>query len=370
LNERDKLFIAAWSASADYDAERAIAAYRELLSRYPLETEAYQRLGWVLDRQDRSEEALQVIREGLLSDPEAKDLYNALGSVCLRLGRNDEALAAFQRYTQLAPNDPNAWDSLADCHQGLGQYEQAAAAYSRALTLNPESRVAVIHLGNLYLRQGRYRAAIEQYQRHLQIARDDFQRARSFEYLAWVYLKQGDLLRAAAAISEEVKYNPKSLWTSVVLALARGDHASAQKLSGAVFTPDVYNNLHERGLLRLWNYPRGYVALKQGGAEEAINHFRAAVRQRPVEWFIDSFEDCLANAYLELGRLDEAIAEYERILRRNPRYPLAHYHLGQAYERKGERERAWAAYERFLQIWKDADADIPEVIDAEARLAK
>jgi tetratricopeptide (TPR) repeat protein/DNA-binding winged helix-turn-helix (wHTH) protein len=370
LNERDKLFIAAWSASASHDTERAIAAYRELLARYPLETEAYQRLAWALHSLDRNEEALQVIRQGLLSDPEAKDLYNILGSVCLRLGRSTEALSAFQRYTQLAPNDPNAWDSLADCHQGLGQYEQAAAAYSRALALNPESRIAVIHLGNLYLRQGRYRAAIEQYQRHWQIARDDAQRARSFECIAWVYLKQGDLPRAAAAISEEVKYNPKSLWSSLVLALARGDHASAQKLSEALFTPDVYNHLHERGLLRLWNYPRGYLALKQGRAEEAINHFRAAVRQRPVEWNYDSFEDCLANAYLELGRLDDAIAEYEGILRLNPNYPLAHYHLGQAYERKGERERARAAYERFLQIWQDADADIPEVIDAKARLAK
>ena len=27
---------------------------------------------------------------------------------------------------------------------------------------------------------------------------------------------------------------------------------------------------------------------------------------------IDSFEDCLANAYLELGRAREAIAEFER----------------------------------------------------------
>ena len=80
--------------------------------------------------------------------------------------------------------------------------------------------------------------------------------------------------------------------------------------------------------------------------------------------------DCLADAYLELGHLDEAIAEYQRILRRNPKYPLAQYHLGQAYERQGQPERARAAYERFLHIWKDADPDIPEVIDAKHRLTK
>jgi tetratricopeptide (TPR) repeat protein len=78
----------------------------------------------------------------------------------------------------------------------------------------------------------------------------------------------------------------------------------------------------------------------------------------------------LANAYLELGRLDEAIAEYERLLRLNPHYALAHYHLGQAYERQGERARARAAYERFLQVWQAADADLPEVLEAKARLSR
>jgi tetratricopeptide (TPR) repeat protein len=83
----------------------------------------------------------------------------------------------------------------------------------------------------------------------------------------------------------------------------------------------------------------------------------------------DALVQCLANAYLEVGRLDEAIAEYERILRVNPRYPLIAYHLGQIYERKGETARARAAYEQFLQDWRAANADIPEVRQATAWLA-
>jgi tetratricopeptide (TPR) repeat protein len=77
------------------------------------------------------------------------------------------------------------------------------------------------------------------------------------------------------------------------------------------------------------------------------------------DWF--AYEDCTANAHLELGRFDEAIAEYERILKLNPNYPLVHYHLGQAYERKSDRDQAHAEYQRFLRVWRDADADIPEV---------
>ena len=109
----------------------------------------------------------------------------------------------------------------------------------------------------------------------------------------------------------------------------------------------------------------GYYALKSGRATEAIEQFREALRHPPMVWNVDGVEDCLANAYLELGQLDEATSEYERLLRLNPNHPLVHYHLGQAYERKGLRNQARDAYQRFLQIWKDADTDIPEVISAD-----
>ena len=58
-----------------------------------------------------------------------------------------------------------------------------------------------------------------------------------------------------------------------------------------------------------------------------------------------------------------------RILQLNPNYPLAQYHLGQAFERKCKVEQAKAAYERFLQNWKSADADIPEIVEAKKQFA-
>ncbi len=47
---------------------------------------------------------------------------------------------------------------------------------------------------------------------------------------------------------------------------------------------------------------------------------------------------------------------------------LAHYQLGILYEKKGERAEAAKAFKSFLEIWKDADPDIPEVRDAKRRL--
>ncbi len=369
LSEKDRWFITAWQATAARNPARAIEVYSELTARYPLETEAYLRLNYALQTQNRFEEALAVIRQGLLTDPEAQDLHSHLGAVYLRLGRYEESQAAYQLLLQLAPNNPSAWDSLGLLHQWRGQYAEAKAAYNRALALNPESGVAIIHLGNLRFQQGRYRAAIEQYRRYIQIARDDDVRARGWNCLAWVYAKRNDTAQAAAAAREQMRYNPALGWNTLVLALERREAVAVTKLGESFFTTANYDLLNERGSLRIWEYLHGVTALREGRTDEALNRFRAALKHRAVEWNIDSFEDCLANALLELGRHDEAMAEYERILKINPNYPLAHYRLGQVYERKAERERARAAYERFLQVWNDADADVPEVAQAQERLA-
>jgi len=44
--------------------------------------------------------------------------------------------------------------------------------------------------------------------------------------------------------------------------------------------------------------------------------------------------------------------------------------LGKAYEKKGDTQLAIQNYEKFLDLWKDADKDLPDLIDAKKRLAK
>ena len=51
-------------------------------------------------------------------------------------------------------------------------------------------------------------------------------------------------------------------------------------------------------------------------------------------------------------------------------YPKSYYLLGKIYEQRGELGLAVKYYEKLLKLWKNADADLPELIDANARLAK
>ena len=42
--------------------------------------------------------------------------------------------------------------------------------------------------------------------------------------------------------------------------------------------------------------------------------------------------------------------------------------LGKIYEKHGNKEKAIEHYEKFLEIWKDADPGLPEVDDASTKL--
>lgn len=51
-------------------------------------------------------------------------------------------------------------------------------------------------------------------------------------------------------------------------------------------------------------------------------------------------------------------------------YPKSLNLLGKIYEAKGDTRRAIENTEKFLDLWKDADLDLPDLIDAKKRLAR
>jgi predicted Zn-dependent protease len=81
-------------------------------------------------------------------------------------------------------------------------------------------------------------------------------------------------------------------------------------------------------------------------------------------------------AYLEANDGQKAESEFQKIVDHPglvvnaPIGPLARLQMGRAYLMQGKTAQAKAAYEDFLNRWKDADQDIPVLRDARAEYAK
>ncbi len=122
----------------------------------------------------------------------------------------------------------------------------------------------------------------------------------------------------------------------------------------------------------------GYVSMSSGNYGAAITNFKAL---EPFIFHPDLY--ALAQCYLATEQLDNAIEALQRLqhsyyIFNPPSAPVnrarvlgkSFYLLGKVYEKKGDKKRASESYQELLTLWKDADKDIPELIDAKARVAK
>lgn len=363
-----RLYIEAWSAIArsNYDAANGILL--QITRQYPAETEAVCQLSRLLRGQERVEEAATLLRNAIRINPNAKDLYNAFGLILISMGRPQEAIDAYRQYVALAPQNPNGHDSLGMAYELVGQYEYALAEYNQALALDPEFEPSIVHLGDTAYQMGRYQLALREYDRYIQVAGSSDAKALGYGDMATVYLAMNNLTEAQDAAGQELRNSRAFVWHSLQIAMEKHQTERATELEKELFAnlPDS-----ERGSprdLRQEFFYRGYIELKTGDPQGAISHFKLALQHLPQSSGIDLHEDCLANAYLDLGMIPEAIAEYKRILKINSNYPLAYYHLGLAYQSIHDRANATATFQRFLQASASADQDSPPVLEAKGLL--
>ena len=82
------------------------------------------------------------------------------------------------------------------------------------------------------------------------------------------------------------------------------------------------------------------------------------------------------KVYLAARQGAPAVAEFQKILdrpgavRSEPIAALARLELGRAFALSGDLAKARAAYQEFLTLWKDADPDIPVLLQGKAEYAK
>jgi len=171
----------------------------------------------------------------------------------------------------------------------------------------------------------------------------------------------------------------KNIRTVVAIALARaGDTAQAQRVAESL-TRDFPQDTIVQGY---W-LPSIHAAIEIDGknASRAIEILRSAAPYELGQ--CEPFQVGMlypiylrGQAYLLARNGKEAVAEFHKIIDHRgivlnfPLGALAHLGLARAYALEGDTAKARASYREFLDLWKDADPDIPILKAAKTEYAK
>ncbi|HZM85473.1 MAG TPA: protein kinase [Blastocatellia bacterium] len=118
---------------------------------------------------------------------------------------------------------------------------------------------------------------------------------------------------------------------------------------------------------------RATIELRRNNPARAIDLLEGTKQYEAAAKFLPPYTR--GQAYLKLRKGSEAAAEFQKILDHrgwDPTsylYPLAHLGLARAAALTGDVATSRKTYQDFFALWKDADADLPVLIDAKKEYA-
>jgi len=412
VSQKEKHYIKSLEANISGNETEYIEELKKIIKRYPDEKEAFYELGSYYKNRGEYEEAVRYFNKAIELDPLYKLAYNQLAYAYNDIGNFEKSIWAINKYVSLAPDEPNPYDTRGDLYARNGKLDQAIESYNKALEIKPDFYVSLYSLGNMYLYKREYAKAESCYQ-VLASHPDKDTRSWGRHYLAYIPLYQGKFDQAlkvlddgiAADRMEQVEwgiarkhllkartYDGKKNLNLALNELEKFMEIWDREFPDALKPPAIYirllaeNNEFEKAeemaealkkdieekdktmMNRYWQ-SLGSIELAKGNANKAVGY---------LEKESSGFKFVLIKAYLESGRLGEAVSKLEKVLSSYDANRIgvpiwavkSYYLLGLAYEKSGWNKKAIQQYEEFLEIWKDADPGIPEVEDAKERLEK
>jgi eukaryotic-like serine/threonine-protein kinase len=380
-SEREKFYIAShYYSGVLLDPEKTLEVYAEWRQVYPRDTVPFD---------------------------------NAALTYCA-IGQYDKALNFASQALRLDPNDRYAYDNLASSYQGLNRFDEARTVAEQAVAQKLDSDGLHLVLADLaYIRGDRAaydheidrakgtpfepfmlfwkgageagRGKIKSSRQSLQQTRAELLSGGAKDFAASMFTLEAfnDALFGYPADAREKVGEAMALshdrdvrsFAAETLALT-GDVAK----SAAIMT-ELNHEFPENRYLHAISDPRVQAVEdlqenKPGDALtvlEALRPYELGTGPRAVGFDANYLR---GQAYLKLHDGIKAAAEFQRILDHqgvtawDPEYPLARLNLARAYVLQGDTPRARTAYQDFFAAWKDADPDVPVLLEGRAEYQK
>jgi eukaryotic-like serine/threonine-protein kinase len=383
VSERERFFIEGnYYLFVTGELEKAAQTFTQWQQTYPRDDAPYRYLGTVFSALGNCEKALEEFGAALRLEPNIVGNYIAYGDACVSLNRLDEAEATFKQAEDHKLESYFLLQSRYLLAFLKGDAAQMAQWVSAAMGKPGSEDLLLAMRADTEGWYGKLMNAHELTRKAMDSAQHNDAKEIAASYQAAAALREvesGNRERARAEAHAAVKLAPnRDVRAIAALALARAaDTLTAEK---------VVAELDKAFPLQTWVQRywlptiRAAVALERKDPNRAIEVLKVASmielgQQTNLNiWLCPVY--LRGEAYLMLHDGNRAAAEFQKFIDHRglvgnfPWGALARLGLARAYAMQGDTVKARAAYQDFLTLWKDADPDVPILIEAKAEYAK
>jgi len=305
---------------------------------------------------------------------ETAETHLSLGDAYLMVGRLDEAVAEYEAARQSLPSDPRPLAGLGNAYYWQGRYADAEREYGSWIAVAPEDADAHLLLGMRYLAQGDEAQALPELERAAALATCS---TAEHKVLGGAYFDAGRYEDAAAQYQKAVEIDPNDAdafyllgamfenqaWEGQVEQVDPADARLAQAATALEKAVSLRPNFSQA------QFALGNVYMQQEVYEKAALAWEAVVAAGPPE---QSHLAALAHAYSKLGRHADEASAYEQALALGDDANLRTF-LGLSYLQQGKPDAAIAEYQHALSLDPFnplAHLGLAEIYDAQSRLAE
>jgi len=383
VSEREKFYIVShYGQFVTGNLEATRKAYELWAQTYPRDDTPPTNLALIYGSLGDYDKALAANQQTLKLNPASGLSYSNLVAGYLNVNRLDEARATAQEAQAHNLDNPANHQILYSIdflqHDAAGMEREAAVLMGKPgfedVMLDTESDTAAY--------AGQFSKARELTRRASESAQRADEKETAAGYVAesaWREALVGDMSlakqQAQAALALSTGRDAEAI-SAFALGLA-GDTAQATRLAA-----DLAKRFPEDTIVQSNYLPtiRAVAALQGGSASKAIEALVPAAPYElgsPGQLNFALYPVYLrGEAYVAAHQGSAAAVEFQKILAHTgvvanePIGALAHLGLARAYALSGDTVKAQAAYQDFLALWKDADPDIPILMDATSEYSK
>jgi tetratricopeptide (TPR) repeat protein len=319
--------------------------------------------------------ALAVWDELVALQPDAPNIYKKIGETNIKLANYDKALQAFQNFVRLQPNSWETWLTIAQLQLTLFNIAEAELCWEKIKDVLSSPEAKIFH-GDLLAAKRKFPEASLAYQEALST---DPNSQKALARLALTYLGQNKNELAQKTLSTLEKLNPQSDDIKLQLAdywILYGDPDKAEK---------YIRNVVEKNPDDLeFHFRLAEFYLDSSHFDQAITIFDNISQKNPDNRF---FKKMLVETLLlndDTGRAGEilenlsdhegndldflllkgkyhlinlayntAVSQFQAVLGKEPKLPMAHYLLSLAYLAGGQSQQGQKSLVKCLTLNPD-----------------